>query len=140
MLAAFDFTGGAARCARTAERAFRLPTLLALPPRVLRRAMDHRRLRVPSFHSAGGTIFSLQAVISFVYAIHVACIFAPQFERTLSASMVSNAWPPRFIPTVLRHCENEKTSLRGGFRNIIYRLSIDSEYSGIERDGRSQVL
>jgi hypothetical protein len=41
MLAAFDFTVGGDLCDRTAERAFRLPTLLALPPRVLRRAMDH---------------------------------------------------------------------------------------------------
>jgi hypothetical protein len=72
MLAAFDFTVGGDLCDRTAEQAFRLPTLLALPPRVYGAPWITDGYE-SSFHSAAGTIFSLQAVIPF--CVRYSCRF-----------------------------------------------------------------
>ena len=95
MLAAFDFTLGGNTCDRTAERASRLPTLLALPPRVYGAPWITDGC-VSSFHSAAGTIFVSAGCRSFLCMLFMSFVFfASQFERTLSVFHEPNAWSLR---------------------------------------------
>ena len=105
MLAAFDFTVGGDLCDRTAEQAFRLPTLLALPPRVYGAPWITDGYE-SSFHSAAETIFSLQAVIPF--CVRYSCRFV-FLRRNLSVCPPVLMFPMlgHFVhPRVLRYCEN----------------------------------
>ena len=129
MLAAFDFTVGGDLCDRTAERAFRLPTLplhshlvFYVTPWITDGCESFVSLsRWDHFLSAGCHSFCVRYSCCLYFCAAILNVPLVSFHA------FPMLWPLRFIQQHYDIVRNERIFIERGFRNIIYRLSIDSE-------------